>query len=159
MTYPEPKYHGDTGGVNATFRPASTPAELSRPGGGAFHYIARGASTGGEFGLYRVDMEPGPGGAAMHFHRSFSESFFVLSGTVQFSNGEKWFDGSAGDFVYIPVGGLHAFRNESGQPASMLLLFVPGADREGYFEGLADLGKMSAEERAEFFVRHDNNFV
>lgn len=95
----------------------------------------------------------------MHFHRTISESFSVLSGTVQFSNGEKWFDGSAGGFVHIPVGGLHAFRNESGEPASMLLLFVPGADREGYFEGLVDLGKMSGEERVEFFIRHDNIFV
>lgn len=158
MTYPDPKYHGDTGMVNATFRPASTPAELARPDGGAFHYIATGASTNGEFGLYRIDMLPGPG-AAMHFHRRFSESFFVLSGTVQFSDGKKWFDGNAGDFVYVPVGGLHAFRNESGEAASLLLLFVPGAAREGYFEGLADLGKMSAEERVEFFMRHDNNFV
>jgi hypothetical protein len=31
----------------------------------------------------------------------------------------------AGDFPYVPEGGVHAFRNESGEPASMLLLLPP----------------------------------
>jgi uncharacterized RmlC-like cupin family protein len=26
-----------------------------------------------------------------------------------------------GDFVHVPEGGVHVFRNESGEPASMLL--------------------------------------
>ena len=29
---------------------------------------------------------------------------------------------------------MHGFRNESGEPASMLILFTPGAPREDYFE-------------------------
>jgi hypothetical protein len=57
--------------------------------------------------------------------------------------------------VHVPEGGIHAFRNESGEAASMLLHFAPGAPREGYFEGLIDLGDASEEERAEFFIRHD----
>jgi hypothetical protein len=50
---------------------------------------------------------------------------------------------------------VHAFRNESGEPASMLLLFSPGAPREDYFEGLAGLGQLTDEQRARFFVAHD----
>ena len=61
--------------------------------------------------------------------------------------------------LYVPVGGLHAFRNESGEPASMLMLFAPGAPREEYFENVADLAGKSEEERAEFFLRHDSFFV
>ena len=34
---------------------------------------------------------------------------------------------------------MHGFRNESGEPASMLMLFAPGAPREAYFEGLVEL--------------------
>ncbi|MFC5107249.1 hypothetical protein [Kibdelosporangium philippinense] len=34
-----------------------------------------------------------------------SESFFVLSGTLRSHDGEKWRDGSAGDFFYVPPGG------------------------------------------------------
>jgi hypothetical protein len=38
----------------------------------------------------------------------------------------------------------------------MLLHFAPGAPRESYFEGIVGLADMSAEERADFFLRHDN---
>ena len=55
------------------------------------------------------------------------------------------------------------FRNQSGADASMLILFAPGAPREGYFEGLVELGKRatkpSEEELAEFYRRHDNVWV
>lgn len=83
MSYPPPRYHGDSGEVSASFRPVSHPAELTNASGGGAHYLATGASTGGEFGLYRWDMGPGPGGPDAHFHRTISESFFVLSGTVR----------------------------------------------------------------------------
>lgn len=60
-------------------------------------------------------------------------------------------------------GGIHAFRNESGSPASMLLLFASGAPREGYFEQLARIvetgRELSAEEWIEFFAEHDQYLV
>ena len=80
MSYPDPAYFGN-GDVLARYRPADTPPELPRPGGAA-SYLATGATTGGRFGLYRWDMGPEPAGAQSHFHRTFSESFFVVSGTV-----------------------------------------------------------------------------
>ena len=60
---------------------------------------------------------------------------------------------------YAKIGGIHDFRNESGEPASMLLHFAPGAPREGYFEGLAEWGRTgrpSDAEVADFYLRHDN---
>ncbi len=74
------------------------------------------------------------GGPDPHFHRSISESFYVLSGTISLFDGSSWVDGTPGDFLYVPQGGVHGFRNESGEPASMLILFTPGAPREDYFE-------------------------
>jgi mannose-6-phosphate isomerase-like protein (cupin superfamily) len=97
---------------------------------------------------------PGP-----HFHRSISESFYILSGTVRIYDEQRWIDTVPGDFVHVPAGGVHAFRNESGEPASMLLQFASGAPREGYFEGLLELGGLSEEERAEFFLRHDTHWL
>lgn len=40
------------------------------------------------------------------------------------------------------TGGIHAFSNQSGAPAAMLILFAPEAPREAYFEGLNQLGEM-----------------
>lgn len=158
MSYPPPRYSGTTGEVSAAFRPADAEPELVTETAD-YHYLATTASSDGEFGLYRVDMGPQQSGPATHFHRTISESFFILSGTVRLFDGRDWVDATAGDFLYVPAGGLHAFRNESGEPASMLMLFAPGAPREGYFEGLADLATMTADERAEFFLRHDSHWV
>jgi mannose-6-phosphate isomerase-like protein (cupin superfamily) len=126
---------------------------------GTASYLATGASTHGQFGLYGWDMAGPPSGPDPHFHRSISETFFILSGTVRLYDGRRWIDATAGDFLYVPEGGVHAFRNESGEPASMLLLFAPGAPREGYFEGLAGLGRLSEQEKAEFFIHHDTYWL
>ena len=99
-------------------------------------YLATGASTGGLFGLYRWSM-PGTGGPGPHFHRTMTECFYVLVGRIKIYDGTAWRDCEPGDFVHVPIGGIHGFRNESGAPASMLIHFAPGAPREGYFEGNA----------------------
>jgi mannose-6-phosphate isomerase-like protein (cupin superfamily) len=159
FVYPPPRYHGVTGEISATFRPADSPADIGpAPDGTALHYLSTTASTGGEFGLYRYDMGPRCGGPATHFHRTISESFFVLSGTVRVYDGARWRDAGPGDHLYVPPGGLHAFRNDADAPAAMLLLFAPGAPREGYFETLAS-GGPTPDGRAEFLARHDNVFV
>ncbi|MEV1285916.1 cupin domain-containing protein [Micromonospora sp. NPDC049679] len=155
MSYPEPRYLGDKGEVSASYRPAGHKPELTYPTGNTVHYLATGASTNGQFGLYRWEMGPTPSGPDLHFHKSISESFYILAGSVRIYDGTRWIDTAPGDFVHVPEGGIHAFRNESGEPASMLLHFAPGAPREGYFEGLIDLAGKSEEERAEFFLRHD----
>lgn len=159
MSYPEPVYTGDTGEVSAVFRPADAEPELLHSNGGSASYLATGASTNGQFGLYRWDMGPRPSGPAAHFHKTISESFFVLSGTIRLFDGARWVDTRPGDFLYVPEGGVHGFRNESGEPASMLILFAPGAPREEYFETLADTAasgrRPTPEELEEFYLRHD----
>jgi mannose-6-phosphate isomerase-like protein (cupin superfamily) len=155
--YPPDQYHGDTGEPSARWRPAD--AEHDLDGGTTVDYLATGASTSGRYGLYRWSMGPEPSGPEAHFHRSISESFFVLSGKIRLYDGRTWVEGHPGDFLYVPEGGLHGFRNESGAPAAMLILFAPGAPREAYFEGLAEIGRTCArpspEEMAEFYRRHD----
>jgi mannose-6-phosphate isomerase-like protein (cupin superfamily) len=159
MSYPEPRYFGEGGEASAVLRPVTQQPEVTYRSGGAAHYLATGASTHGAFGLYRWDMGQEPSGPGPHFHRTMSESFYVLSGMVRLYNGERWIDATPGDFLYVPEGGIHAFRNESG-PASMLILFTPGAPREAYFEGLAEgLACLSDEQKAEFYLRHDNHWL
>jgi len=158
MSYPPPRYHGEIGEMSARVRRMTAPPEL-RMRTGTASYLATGATTGGQFGLYRWDMDGPRSGPDPHFHRSISESFFVISGTVRLFDGTEWTDAGPGDFLFVPEGGVHGFRNESGEPASMLILFAPGAPREGYFEGLADLAGMSDRERADFMDYHDTFWV
>ncbi|WP_239161947.1 cupin domain-containing protein [Acrocarpospora phusangensis] len=162
MTYPKPRYLGDSGEISATYRPADQPPDIEYGSGNTCHYLATGATTGGKFGLYRWEMGPNPTGPGPHFHRSISESFYILTGTVRIYDGARWIDTHPGDYMHVPEGGVHAFRNESGEPASMLLHFAPGAPREGYFEGLAEFaatGRPGPEELAEFYLRHDTFWI
>jgi mannose-6-phosphate isomerase-like protein (cupin superfamily) len=159
MSYPKQVYTGDGGEVSADYRPAGTGPNLGEAGQDAVHYLATTVTTRGEFGLYRVEMRPRAGGPKTHFHRSISESFFILDGTVRLFNGVEWIDAERGDFLHVPQGGLHAFRNDSDAPADMLLLFTPGAPREEYFEQVAQVAHATDEERAAFFDKHDSYFV
>jgi quercetin dioxygenase-like cupin family protein len=150
MSYPEPRYLGERGQVSALFRPASP-----EPDTGFISYVAKRENTNGEFGLYKIDMGPKAMGATEHFHRTISESFYVLSGEIRLYNGGRWVTGGEGDFLYVPPGGLHAFQNDSDDPVSLLLLFTPGAPREEYFEKLEEYSQRSSEELKAFRIRHD----
>jgi mannose-6-phosphate isomerase-like protein (cupin superfamily) len=160
LVYPDPVYTGEPGLANATLRRAGHEPEIRYRSGGAAHYLATGEQTNGKFGLYRWEMSATPGGPGPHFHRTITESFYVLSGTVKLFDGRDWVDGQPGDFLFVPEGGLHGFRNDDG-PATMLILFAPGAPREDYFETLARVGEgltMTDEEKADFYLRHDNHW-
>ncbi|TDD94660.1 cupin domain-containing protein [Actinomadura rubrisoli] len=171
MSYPEARYHGEGGENSGVLRPGDTGPDLVIGAsdsdrvhtGTRVHYLGTGGSTNGAFGLYRWEMGTRPSGPSPHFHRTITESFYILSGTVRLYDGKGWTDASPGDFLFVPEGGVHAFRNESGEPAAMLLLFTPGAPREGYFEELADIAEtgrtLTGEEWTELYRRHDQYMV
>ena len=154
-------YRGD-GEVSAIHRPTGEVHTLSLRTTTA-RFIAPGSLTGGRFGLFQWDMPARAGGASPHFHRTFSESFYVLSGTVQLYDGAAWAGAGAGDFLYVPEGGVHGFRNDADEAASMLILFAPGPPRERYFEELAEIfeagRELSDQEWTELFARHDQYTV
>lgn len=160
MSYPDPAYLGEGGEVTATHRPHDHAPDFVYANGTQVHYLITGARTGGLFGLYRWEMEPEAGGPGPHFHRTMTESFYVLTGTVAIFDGRDWVQVVPGGFVHVPIGGIHGFRNASPvEPASMLLHFAPGAPREAYFEGLPEMAGMDDEARAAFFLAHDNHWL
>ncbi len=153
-------YLGATGEVSAGFRVRDEVDGLTFPASGVHaRFVAPGSATNGQFGLFEWNMPPGGGGAEAHFHRTFSESFFITSGTVELYDGSRWTLAGPGDFLHVPMGGVHGFRPSSDEASSMLILFVPGAPRETYFRELAEIrggGRaLTAEEWTDFLARHD----
>ena len=73
--------------------------------------------------------------------------------------GETWIDAVHGDFRYVPQGGIHAFSNESGAAARMLILFAPAPAREEYFQELAAIRssgrKLTDQDWIALWARHD----
>ena len=159
MSYPEPRYHDDTGEVSATYRAADQLPRSSIRTATRSTTSPRARRPTGCSGCTAGSSARSVSGPDPHFHRTLTESFYVLTGTVRIYDGTRWIDTLPGDFVHVPEGGIHGFRNESGAPASMLIHFSPGAPREGYFEGLAEFarsGRPGPEELAEFYRVHDN---
>jgi len=152
-------YPGDTGEVSGRLMRAGDVEQLDRAGGTRTRFVAPGSFTRGQYGLFEWHMPAHAGGASPHFHKTFSESFYILSGTVQLYDGQSWADARTGDFLYVPAGGIHAFRNDSAQAASMLILFAPGAPREDYFRETAALAaagrELTYDEWTELYARHD----
>jgi mannose-6-phosphate isomerase-like protein (cupin superfamily) len=126
-------------------------------------FVAPGHLTAGRFGLFRYDMTPQAGGASPHLHTGFSESFYVLSGTVTLFDGRAWVPAAPGSFLHVPEHGVHGFRNDASEPASVLILFAPGTPREEFFSELAEIvasgRQLSEAELAAFYQRHDQYMV
>lgn len=85
-----------------------------------------------------------------------------MTGTVALFDGNAWVDATPGDFLYVPEGVIHAFRNDGNdgnEPASMLILFAPGAPREAYFRETSQIAatgrRLTDDEWTELFARHD----
>jgi mannose-6-phosphate isomerase-like protein (cupin superfamily) len=150
------------GEVSASYRPEHSVERVTSRATEAL-LVATGSLTAGRYGLFRWDMKPRAGGPKPHFHRTYSEAFFILAGTVRVYDGAAWVDATIGDYLYVPEGGIHAFENVADAAASMLILFAPGAPREAYFRELAANqreGRVpSADELADLYARHDQTMV
>jgi len=150
------------GDVSAVYRPVRGLPSLAGPTT-TMQFVAPGSVTRRQFGLFRREMQPHSGGPDPHFHRIFSESFYVLRGTVRLYNGEQWVDATAGDFLYVPKGGIHAFNHDADEPATMLILFAPGTPREGFFKEMeairASGRELSPEEWTQVLAKHDQYMI
>ena len=101
--------------------------------GDVYRFLATGEDTNGRYALLEAVVPPG-GGPPPHVHSREEEGFYVLEGEITFTvNGEKVV-ATAGTFANMPVGTPHSFKNESGQPAKMLILVAPAGLEQMFFE-------------------------
>src|SRR5271163_1631951 len=92
--------------------------------GDVYRFLATGEETNGKYALWEATVPPG-GGPPPHVHSREEESFYVLEGEITFQLSEERFVAQAGTFANVPTGCLHCFRNESRQPAKMLISIAP----------------------------------
>jgi quercetin dioxygenase-like cupin family protein len=140
--------------------PATFSRQEDQLSAGRTRFIATGAQTRGDLGLFEVTLPPGGSGPGPHLHRTFSESFHVLEGSLAVLADGAWTTVHAGDLVYVPRSGVHGFRSAGPDVgARFLILFTPGIPREAYFTGLVELhagGRTpSPEELDAFALEHD----
>jgi quercetin dioxygenase-like cupin family protein len=100
--------------------------------GDLYTFLAVGEDTDGAYALWHAIVPPG-GGPPPHLHTLEEEAFYVLEGRLALYAEDRRATGGPGTFVHLPRGSLHRFKNESTQPARMLILAAP-AGLEKMFE-------------------------
>ncbi len=99
--------------------------------------------SGGAYSVFE-DMIPPGAGPVPHTHTKEDETIYVLEGELRAWLGGKQYDMKTGDFVHMPRGVQHYFKNVSDEPTRLLLSYTPG----GFEQWFLDVGKpLSATSR------------
>ncbi len=101
--------------------------------GDVYRFMATSEETNGKYAMWEAIVPPG-GGPPPHVHSREEESFYILDGEITFQIGEERAIATAGMFANMPVGTPHSFKNESSQPARMLISVAPAGLEEMFFE-------------------------
>ena len=112
------------------FRPNGTAPAVWGPGD-LYNLLATGEETNNAFFQFEAIVPTG-GGPPPHIHSREDESFYVVSSSLEILLGDSTYQAKAGDFVFIPRGTVHRFKNLGGSTAVQLVTFVP-AGMERYF--------------------------
>lgn len=88
-------------------------------------FLKTSDETGGEYTLIEVEVAPG-GGTAPHYHKTYSERFEVLEGTLEVLVGRQTLTLKAGQRAEAHRDTRHRFRNPGGEPARFLVELRPG---------------------------------
>jgi quercetin dioxygenase-like cupin family protein len=100
--------------------------------GDSYRFLVTGEESDGAYFAMEALVPPG-GGPPPHIHRNEDETFYVLEGEMTFRLGDTSVSAGAGDFVNIPRGTVHCFKNKGTGTARMILTFTP-AGIEKFFE-------------------------
>lgn len=113
------------------FRPSGTAPAVYGPGD-LYSMLVTGKESNNVFFQFEAFVPEG-GGPPPHIHSREDETFYVISGNLEVLLGDKTHLAKAGDFVYIPRGTVHRFKNIGKEMAVQLVTFSP-AGVEKFFE-------------------------
>ena len=104
--------------------------------------------TGGSVDIFEMTLQPGGRMPVPHHHESWDETVYGLTGVTTWR-----VDGSdvalrPGQTMFIKRGVVHAFRNDTQEPATCLCVLTPGVLGPVYFRELAALLASGAAEPA-----------
>ena len=103
------------------------------PGPEGLTVKASGEDTRGAIGVLE-GTTPAGFGPPRHIHHHSDELFYVLEGEFQFLVGEQLIQASAGSFVFIPRGTVHAPKVVGPGAGRTVVAFVPGGEERAFDE-------------------------
>jgi quercetin dioxygenase-like cupin family protein len=129
-------------------RPAETGPAYWGPGD-HYTFLVTGEESGGAYFAMEALVPPG-GGPPPHIHTREDETFYLLEEQIEFLLGDETIVAGAGDFVNVPRGTVHRFRNTGTETARMVLTFTP-AGIERWFEETLEPAPNGAEDAPDNF--------
>jgi quercetin dioxygenase-like cupin family protein len=124
--------------------------------GSTIEVLAAPEETGGTVSIYRWRLSASSRGPAPHSHTTFSETFIVEEGEVDYFDGAAWRTLLSGHAAHAAIGGVHALLKKRAEPATVLMILSPGVPREEYF---AQLASANEQDLRRLHDVHDNHFV
>jgi uncharacterized RmlC-like cupin family protein len=82
-----------------------------------------------------------------HYHESWDETVYGLTGTTTWRVGEQDVRLEPGQTVFIRRGIVHGFRNDTQEPGTCLCILTPGVLGPAYFREMAALVAEGADPR------------
>ena len=113
------------------FRPAGTAPAVYGPGD-MYSLLVTGKESNNAFFQFEAIVPEG-GGPPPHVHSREDETFYIVSGRLDVLIGTMTHHAKAGDFVYIPRGTVHGFKNVGRGKAVQLVTFSPSG-MEKFFQ-------------------------
>ncbi|MBO3760749.1 MULTISPECIES: cupin domain-containing protein [unclassified Ciceribacter] len=99
--------------------------------GNLLTFIAKAPDTSGSFSLAGCLTAPGAG--SPYHTQQDEEGFLVVEGTYEFILDGQPRTCKAGDFVHIPPGLPHMFRNTGDAPGKLVIINLPAGPHEDFF--------------------------
>ena len=92
--------------------------------GPTVEFLTSPADDRNDFCVLRGVIPPGVS-IPLHSHPD-TEDFILVSGSIEGlrhdAGGYEWIPANAGDFIHVPAGARHAWRNVSGEPVVNLII-------------------------------------
>ena len=131
--------------------------ETIQMGGLAVRFLRSKDETAGSLDMFEMTVRPDARMPVPHYHESWDETVYGLSGTTPWRIDGRDVSVSSGQSAFIPRGTVHGFRNDTGETASCLCVLTPGVLGPAYFREFAALlagGTPDPARMRETMLRH-----
>jgi quercetin dioxygenase-like cupin family protein len=96
--------------------------------------------------LFTMTVQPKARMPVAHYHETWDETVYGLSGTTTWRIADAEVAIAAGQSAFIRRGVVHGFRNDTDAPATCLVVLTPGVLGPAYFQEMADLANSGSRD-------------
>ena len=114
-------------------------SELISMGSLELKFLHSKEDTGGSLDMFEMTLQPNARMPVPHYHESWDEIIYGLTGTTTWNVDGKDIDLAPGESVFIKRGVVHGFTNRTAAPTSCLCTLTPGVLGPSYFKEIAAL--------------------